>query len=240
MVRARAGPELIAFNDVSVAFGGVRPLDGLTAALTAPICGLVGPNGAGKTTLLNVISGFVRPLRGSIMLDQTPLSSQGPAARARAGIRRMFQHETLVLDMTLAANLQVAADHLGGTNADIEAALAFTGLEHRRDWLGQDLNLTDRRLAEIARVIIGSARLILLDEPGAGLSGPEADRLCDLILALPGKTGAQVLVIDHDMDLIRCLCHETLVLDFGKCIALGETNDVLNSPAVRTAYLGAA
>lgn len=229
---------MIAFNELSVAFGGVHPLDGLTATLTAPICGLVGPNGAGKTTLLNVISGFVRPVSGTVTLDGAPLPSQGPAARARAGIRRMFQHETLVLDMTLADNLQVAADHLGG--AGIEDALAFTGLAHQRDRVGQALNLTDRRLAEIARVIVGPARLILLDEPAAGLSGPEADWLRDLILALPGKTGAQVLVIDHDMDLIRFLCSETLVLNFGRCIALGETNDVLNSPAVRTAYLGTA
>lgn len=231
---------MIAFRGVSVSFGGVQSLDGLDARLSAPICGLVGPNGAGKTTLLNVISGFVRPQRGEIMLDGALLASPSPAARARAGIRRMFQHETLVLDMTLAANLQVAANHLTGESAGIGAALAFTGIEHRRDWFGHDLNLFERRLAELARTTIGAARLILLDEPGAGLSGREADRLRELVLALPGKTGAQVLVVDHDMDLIRAVCRETLVLDFGRCLALGETNDVLNLPAVRSAYLGQA
>lgn len=231
---------MIAFRGVSVSFGGVRSLDGLDATLSAPICGLVGPNGAGKTTLLNVISGFVRPQGGEIVLDGVPLGSQGPAARARTGIRRMFQHETLVLDMTLAANLQVAADHLAGESTSVGSALAFAGLEHRGDWLGRDLNLTERRLAELARATIGAARLILLDEPGAGLSGPEADRLRTLVLDLPGKTGAQVLVVDHDMDLIRAVCSETLVLDFGKCLAVGETNSVLELPTVRSAYLGKA
>jgi branched-chain amino acid transport system ATP-binding protein len=104
--------------------------------------------------------------------------------------------------------------------------------------MGSSLNLFQRRLVELAKCVVGAPKLILLDEPAAGLSNEESGVLRELILRIPGEYGAQVLVIDHDVDLIRAMCTETLVLDYGRMLALGPTDEVLASPDVRRAYLG--
>jgi branched-chain amino acid transport system ATP-binding protein len=234
----------IRIRDLSVQFGGVRALDSLDAELSAPIVGLIGPNGAGKTTLLNVLSGFIRPRAGSIMLDDIDLLALSPVSRVAAGLRRTFQQEQVVDDLSLWENVQAIADHVwrerAAAAADIERAIAFVGLQRNRHVLGRRANLFERRMVEIAKTLIGRPKLILVDEPGAGLNDAETERLRRLLLDIPGAFGVQLVLIDHDADLIASVCVETLVLDFGRKLALGATRAVLDDPAVRSAYLGTA
>lgn len=232
---------MIAIENLVVQFGGVRPIDRLTAQLAAPVSGLIGPNGAGKTTLLNVFSGFVRPIEGAVTLKGQALLDLSPLQRVRAGLRRSFQTEQVVEDLTVAGNLAAVADHVLPTGARghaVSAALEFVRLGAVATTMGGSLNLFQRRLVELGKCVVGAPKLILLDEPAAGLSNEESGVLRELILRIPAEYGAQVLVIDHDVELIRAMCTETLVLDYGRMLALGPTDEVLASPDVRRAYLG--
>jgi branched-chain amino acid transport system ATP-binding protein len=235
---------MIRIEDVTVQFGAVRPLDALCADLAAPIVGLIGPNGAGKTTLLNVLSGFVRPRQGSIEIDGVDLLTLTPTERVRFGLRRTFQTEQIADDLTVWDNVLALADHVPRAElaaADqVERALHYVGLGAVAQTVGAALNLFERRLVEVAKALVGAPRLILMDEPAAGLNENESTLLKQRILGIPSAFGAQILLIDHDVDLIAVTCTETLVLDFGKRLALGATRAVLEEPAVREAYLGNA
>jgi branched-chain amino acid transport system ATP-binding protein len=235
---------VIRIENLSVRFGGVRPLDNLSADLTASIVGLIGPNGAGKTTLLNVLSGFVRPQTGHVAMNGVPLAGLSPARRVALGLRRIFQQEMVVDELTLRENVQAIADHVVGDGkmrrAEVDRALAFVGLTSRLDRPGRTLNLFERRMVEIAKTLVGQPKVVLMDEPGAGLNDAEAQRLRTVLLGIPDSFGAQLVLIDHDADLIAAVCIETLVLDFGKRLALGPTRMALDDPAVRRAYLGSA
>lgn len=233
---------MIRIENLTVVFGGVRPLDGLDAELRAPISGLIGPNGAGKTTLLNVLSGFVRPARGRVLLDALDLTRLSPVQRMRAGLRRTFQQEQVVDDLTVYENILAIADHLpldrDRRRREVRSALVLTGLDERANWPGRRLNLFERRMVEIAKTLIGAPKLILMDEPGAGLNEAETDQLRSVLRLIPSASGAQLVLIDHDAELIASVCEETLVLDFGKRMAIGPTRIVLADPTVRQAYLG--
>jgi branched-chain amino acid transport system ATP-binding protein len=233
---------MISINDLTVRFGGIRALDALDAELLAPICGLIGPNGAGKTTLLNVLSGFVRPYAGAIALDGITLLGLPPRRRVALGLRRTFQQELVVGELTAAENVRAIADHVSASRhsagREVEAALGFVGLDERRNILGRQLNLYERRMVEIAKTLIGRPKVVLMDEPGAGLNEAETDRLRRLLTQIPEAFDTQLVLIDHDADLIASVCIETLVLDFGKRLALGPTRAVLDDPVVRRAYLG--
>jgi branched-chain amino acid transport system ATP-binding protein len=233
---------VIEIRDLTVAFGGVRGLNELSADIGAKITGLVGPNGAGKTTLLNVMSGFVKCRTGTITIDRTDLLRIAMNRRAAFGLRRTFQTEQVVENLTVWNNVAAALDNLptgGRARHDvIGEALDYVGLAREAERVGASLNASERRLVEIARCIIAKPRLVMMDEPGAGLSESESDHLRDVIVGIPAFCGAQVLLVDHDVDLISATCAETLVLDFGSKIAFGITADVLKDPKVRAAYLG--
>lgn len=233
---------MITITDLTVQFGAVKPLDGLSATLSSPVVGLVGPNGAGKTTLLNVLSGFVLPKAGRVDVDGTDLLALSPIARVRFGLRRTFQTEQVADDLTAWDNVRAIADHVSHgrsrAEAEVAAALRHVGLYAVAHRLGAALNLFERRMLEIAKSLVGAPHLILMDEPGAGLNEHEASTLRRVILEIPDAFGAQVLLIDHDVELIADTCSETLVLDFGKRLALGPTRSVLDEPIVREAYLG--
>ena len=234
---------MIDINDLSVQFGGVKPIDGLTVKLTKPIVGLIGPNGAGKTTLLNVLSGFVVPVRGSVSVDGQDLAGVAPHARTDMGLRRSFQTDQIADDLSLRENVLAAADHMDFDSGQarrnaVMQAIGFVGLGHRLDRRGSKLSTEERHLAEIAKTVIGKPKLIMLDEPGAGMSETEASHLQRVIRAIPTFCGAQVFLVDHDVALIAAVCNETMVLDFGKLLALGPTEVVLKKPEVQRAYLG--
>jgi branched-chain amino acid transport system ATP-binding protein len=233
---------VIKIDGLSVRFGGIKPLDELDAEFAAPICGLIGPNGAGKTTLLNVLSGFVTPIKGTILLNDAALLGLSPRRRVSMGLRRTFQQELVVDELTATENIQAIADHVSGNRASarrqVDSALDFVGLGDRRNIQGRRLNLFERRMIEIGKTLIGQPKAILLDEPGAGLNEEETDRLRQLLVKIPTTFDSQLVLIDHDADLIASVCVETLVLDFGKRLAMGPTRAVLNDPIVRRAYLG--
>ena len=235
---------MIRIENLSVQIGGIRPLDGLNGDLTAPIVGLIGPNGAGKTTLLNVLSGFMEPASGTVSVDGTAIDTLSPVERVRLGIRRSFQQELVVEDLTAAENILAIADHVCGDHNtrshEVDKVIRFVGLESRRNVKGRRLNLFERRMVEIAKTLVGKPKVILLDEPGAGLNDVEAERLRKLLVEIPSLFGVQVVLIDHDAELIAAVCVETMVLDFGKRIAFGATRAVLDDPIVRRAYLGTA
>ena len=234
---------MIAISDLTVQFGGIRPLDALHAELTAPIVGLIGPNGAGKTTLLNVLSGFVTPRSGTIAIDGTVIDRMSPVRRVAFGLRRTFQKELVAEDLTAGENVRAIADHVlprAAAGAQVRHAIDFVCLTEREHVIGRRLNLFERRLVEIAKTLIGAPKVILLDEPGAGFNEGETRRLKEILLAIPEAFRVQVVLIDHDADLIAAVCSQTMVLDFGKRLALGPTRAVLDDPAVRTAYLGTA
>jgi ABC-type branched-subunit amino acid transport system ATPase component len=225
--------------NLTVRFGGVKPLDEATISFEDGICGLIGPNGAGKTTLLNVLSGFVSPSSGSVRCDGSDLLAMAPHRRARWGLRRTFQKEQIVTGLAVADNVAVAQEHTTGTQGvGVDDALELVGLSGRRRDSARLLSTVQRRLLEIARAIVGSPRIVLLDEPGAGLSDAETAQLVQIVRAVESQTQALVVLVDHDMDLVRATCSDVTVLDFGKVIGHGPTDTVLAEPAVRRAYLG--
>ena len=234
---------MIQITDVTVRFGGVVALDAVSADFTAAVSGVIGPNGAGKTTLMNVVSGFVTAKSGRVQIDQTNILTLSPHRRANWGLRRSFQKEEIANDLTVFENVLVQCDHSNNRNSDktqdVMRMLDSVGMTDQAHRLGQTLNSFERRLTDIARCMVGNPKLVLLDEPAGGLSIAETQILGELITRIPSETGAQVLVIDHDVDLISRICSETLVLDFGKRIAFGPTKSVLSDPAVKAAYLGA-
>ena len=233
---------MIRIHDVTVQSGGVRPLARLTATLGATIHGVIGPNGAGKTTLLNVLSGFTPCTTGRVMAGDTDLASMSPEAKARWGLRRTFQTDQLAGWRTVHENVAVMADttlHRHEGRHAVDAALEFVGLE-RPDRLAGSLSVLERRLAELARALVGHPKLVLMDEPASGMVAHETDEFAALVRRIPEHFGAQVVLIEHDMDLVAALCHEVLVLDFGRCLAEGPTDVVLQDKAVRAAWLGEA
>lgn len=228
---------MLEINDITVQFGGVRPLDNVTLHFKPGVSGLVGPNGAGKTTMLNVVSGFVTPVNGSVNVGGTNLLSLAPAKRAKWGLRRTFQQEQVIQELSAIDNLRLAADNLGAPSGSVEKALEFVGLTDPGR-LATNLNMLERRLVEIGKVVIGDPKVVALDEPGAGLSEDDSKVLVPLIKRIADDYGAIVVLIDHDMDLVKTVCTEIAVLDFGKRIAFGPTAEVLADPVVKKAYLG--
>ena len=170
---------MIDIRNLTVQFGGVRGLNDLTADIGAKITGLVGPNGAGKTTLLNVMSGFVRCSAGTVMMDGQDLLRIAINRRAAFGLRRTFQTEQVVENLTVWNNVAAALDNVPtggrGRRELITEALDYVGLTRHAGRVGASLNASERRLVEIARCIVGQPRLVMMDEPGAGLSESEAD-----------------------------------------------------------------
>jgi branched-chain amino acid transport system ATP-binding protein len=236
--------SMIAIENVAVRFGGVVALNDVSAQFTAPVGGIIGPNGAGKTTLMNVISGFLTSSSGQVLIDGENILTVPPYKRAQRGLRRSFQKEQIADDLSVFDNVLVQLDAAPGSAAakrnDAAHMLSVVGLETKTHVMGGELTGFERRLTDVARCLAGQPKLILFDEPAGGLSVSETQQLGDLILGIHALTGAQTLVIDHDVDLIKRVCSETLVLDFGKRIAFGPTLDVLADVAVKSAYLGTA
>ncbi|MCF8511099.1 MAG: ATP-binding cassette domain-containing protein [Rhodobacteraceae bacterium] len=233
---------MIDIDAITVRFGGLVALNEVSATLSAPVAGIIGPNGAGKTTLMNVVSGFITAHSGRVMVEGQDFLALAPHRRAQKGLRRSFQKEQIADDLTVLENVLVQTDwSLTGWSAKRAEAmdmLAVVGLADRADKIGGALSGFERRLTDVARCMVGKPHLIMFDEPAGGLSVDETRQLGDLIVQIHTLTGAQTVIIDHDVELISRICAETLVLDFGRRIAFGPTADVLADPRVKAAYLG--
>jgi branched-chain amino acid transport system ATP-binding protein len=233
---------VIEVEGLTVRFGGVLPIDDMTLTLSGGTCGLIGPNGAGKTTFFNVLSGFVKPVAGAVHAFGDDLLAIADYRRARWGLRRTFQTEQAIADLSVFDNVLLVRENTQGGRAtqrqDVMDAVAFVGLEPEANRPVRTLGAAQRRLVEVARAVVGRPRLVLLDEPGAGLPDDETEHLGQLIRRIPQEVEALVVLVDHDMSLVSACCATTAVLDFGKLIASGTTADVLRDEHVIRAYLG--
>jgi branched-chain amino acid transport system ATP-binding protein len=234
---------VIEVSDLTVRFGGVTSLDGMSVKFEPGTCGLIGPNGAGKTTFFNVLSGFVRPAGGKVQAFDSDLLSMAAFRRARWGLRRTFQTEQAIENLTVYDNVALVHEHskLGRANrrSEVLEAIEFVGLKDVAQVKVSTLDVGSRRLVTVARAVVGKPRLVLLDEPAAGLPDAETAHLGDLIRRIPERTEALTILVDHDMSLVSSCCTVTAVLDFGKMIASGPTAEVLRNEQVVKAYLGA-
>jgi branched-chain amino acid transport system ATP-binding protein len=233
---------MIEVSNVIVRFGGVTPIDDMNLSFGVGTNGLIGPNGAGKTTFFNVLSGFVRPARGSVTAFGDDLLAMSDFRRVRWGLRRTFQTEQAIASLSVYENVLIVHEHSGAPastrRSDVIDAIEFVGLGHRIRDLVSTLGPAERRLVEVARAVVGKPRLVLLDEPAAGLPDDETAALGEVIRQIPDRTGALTILVDHDMDLVGAICTHVAVLDFGHIIAEGPTHEVLRNPKVMAAYLG--
>jgi branched-chain amino acid transport system ATP-binding protein len=233
---------MIEVADLTVQYGGVRPLDEVNVAFPAGRCGLIGPNGAGKTTFFNVLSGFVSPTRGSVRANGEDLLKMPSFRRARWGLRRTFQTEQAIQELSIYDNVAMVHEHSRATRAErtraVMRAIGFVGLDPAPDTAVRRLSPRDRRLVEVARAVVGEPKVVLLDEPAAGLPDEETEHLSTVIRRIPDEVGATAILVDHDMTLVSACCDVVAVLDFGKLIASGPTSEVLRDERVIRAYLG--
>jgi ABC-type branched-subunit amino acid transport system ATPase component/branched-subunit amino acid ABC-type transport system permease component len=238
-VAAAAGsPPLLELRALGVRYGGVVAVADVSLDLPAgSITGLIGPNGAGKTTLIDAVSGFTR-YTGSVALDGRPVDGRKPHERVRAGLARTFQAIELYDDLTVAENISVGiAARRGRAAAVLDTTCALLGLSDLRERFAGELSQGQRQLVSIGRALVGEPRVLLLDEPAAGLDTTEsawlATRLRDV-----RDSGVAMVLVDHDMTFVFTLCDRVHVLDFGSVIASGAPAEIRSDPAVAAAYLG--
>jgi branched-chain amino acid transport system permease protein len=227
-------------------FGGLKAVDGVDLEVApGTVHALIGPNGSGKTTTLNVVSGIYRPTGGKVEFDCTDISVASPHDRAGLGMGRTFQNIRLFQTMTALENVMVGAQR---DNNPLKAgheslrqralsAMEFVGILDRAHTIVRNLPYGHQRLVEIARALAGHPKLLLLDEPGAGLNQTEKQELVGLLKRFRGH-GLTIFLIDHDMGVVEKVSDKITVLNFGKKIAEGSPQEVLRHPDVIAAYLG--
>jgi branched-chain amino acid transport system ATP-binding protein len=251
MTGERQRPRL-EISGISITFGGIRALNDISLeVLPKQIVGIIGPNGAGKTTAFNVITGAYRPGKGEVRLDGHAVTAEPSHRIARAGISRTFQNIRLFGDMTVWEHLLVAQPHnefalrrLLPTRwanpqalrraEEILELLKLGDVKHR---IARSLPYGVQRRVEIARAVIARPKLLLLDEPVAGMNHDEADEIRRLMLELRAG-GLSILLVEHDMAFVMNLCDYLYVLDFGVMIAQGRPAEIRSNATVLDAYLG--
>jgi ABC-type branched-subunit amino acid transport system ATPase component len=246
--------DLLELRDVSRRFGRLRAVNGVSTSIPeGEVRGLIGPNGAGKTTLVNLLSGFLQPTEGSIVFDGVGLERTPAHARVRHGIGRTFQTPQLCRSMSVLDNIVVGA-HQRLAVARLRNLVSRTGLRTLRAeaaGIAQEVGVDDvlgvpagglsyghMRLLEIARALMSRPRLLLLDEPVAGMNENESTAVAETVRRLPAR-GTTVLVIEHDMPFVMNLCDRITVLDHGVVIAEGSPEEIQRDARVEEVYLGA-
>jgi branched-chain amino acid transport system permease protein len=234
-----AGPLALRTTGIGVRFTGVVALEDMSMEVPAgSVSGLIGPNGAGKTTLVDVVSGFIRNYDGTVEVAGRDIDGLLVHQRMRAGVRRTFQQERTIPELTAGDYVRVAARRRISV-AEAASVLEFIGGPSPYDRIA-DIDVGTRRLVEIAGCIAARPKVLLLDEPTAGLAEADSLAVAARVSQVPAAFGCAVLLIEHDMEVVRACCSHITVMDFGKKIAEGRPEDVLKMDTVVAAYLGTA
>lgn len=249
---------LLDVKNLSISFGGLRAVDDFNISINKGcLYGLIGPNGAGKTTVFNLLTGVYKPNEGIILLDGKDITGLKTIEINQAGIARTFQNIRLFKELTVLDNVKVGL-HNHYSYSTIEGILRLPSyfkkekemnekamellkvfdLDKEADFLASNLPYGKQRKLEIARALATNPKLLLLDEPAAGMNPNETKELMDTIRFVRDEFDMTILLIEHDMKLVSGICEELTVLNFGRILAHGKTSAVLNDPQVITAYLG--
>ena len=249
---------LLEVNGLGIKFGGLRAVDDLSMKINkGQLYGLIGPNGAGKTTVFNMLTGVYAPTTGGFTLDGEALAGRSPIEINRKGIARTFQNIRLFSGMTVLDNVKVGLHNSKKYNVfegifrlpryfreeaemdeRAEELLKVFGLEGEKETMARNLPYGRQRKLEIARALATDPKLLLLDEPAAGMNPNETAELMKTIRYVRDEFDMTILLIEHDMKLVGGICEELTVLNFGQVLAQGKTSEVLNDPEVVKAYLG--
>ena len=245
-------------TNIGISFGGLRAVDDFCLNIEkGELYGLIGPNGAGKTTVFNLLTGVYKPDRGTIVLDGENLTGKSPIEINQHGMARTFQNIRLFHNLSVEDNVKVGLHNqirysaLEGVlrlpryrkgeramDEKAEELLEVFGLEKEKKFLSSNLPYGKQRKLEIARALATNPKLLLLDEPAAGMNPNETEELMETIQLVRKRFDMTILLIEHDMKLVSGICEELTVLNFGSILAQGKTSEVLNNPDVITAYLG--
>jgi len=245
-------------SSLGMRFGGLVALEDVTVTLEGrQVIGLIGPNGAGKSTLLNALSGFGTPTDGTVTLDGTDTTRFTPQQYVGVGLVRSFQTAQLLEDETVLANLLLGRQrfskagplrqlfgwppHLRAERAWIDQAYATLDLLDLLSFAeakASSLSTATRRLVEIGRVLMAEPRVVFLDEPAAGLDASSREQLAEVLRGLPERAGCLVVLVEHDVNIVRRACDRCIALASGRVLADGPTGDVLDRTDVRIAYFG--
>lgn len=249
---------LLEVKNLGIVFGGLHAVEDFNLSLEkGSLYGLIGPNGAGKTTVFNLLTGVYKPTSGTFSLDGVKLVGKSPVEISKAGIARTFQNIRLFKNLSVLDNVKLGL-HNKMTYSTVEGIfrlpryfsvekrmnekalelLKVFGLEAESDALADNLPYGKQRKLEIARALATDPKLLLLDEPAAGMNPSETQELMDTIRFVRDEFDMTILLIEHDMRLVGGICEEVTVLNFGTELAKGKTSDVLNDPEVIKAYLG--
>lgn len=249
---------MLEVKNLCIQFGGLKAVDSLNLTIyKGQLYGLIGPNGAGKTTVFNMLTGVYKPTSGSITLDGQNITGKPPAQINKDGIARTFQNIRLFKDMSVLDNVKVGLHNqkkysvIEGVfrlpryfkeekemDARATELLKVFELDGEKEQLASNLPYGKQRKLEIARALATNPKLLLLDEPAAGMNPNETAELMDTIRFVRDNFDMTILLIEHDMKLVSGICEKVTVLNFGQELAQGVTTEVLNDPKVITAYLG--
>ncbi len=249
---------MLEVKNLGISFGGLKAVDGLSLEINkGQLYGLIGPNGAGKTTAFNLLTGVYKPTTGNFFLDGEKLTGHSTIEINKKGIARTFQNIRLFKQLSVLDNVKVGLhnDYKYNTaegifrlpsyfkvekqmNEKAMELLEVFGLDEEKDFLASNLPYGKQRKLEIARALATSPKLLLLDEPAAGMNPNETQELMDTIRFVRDTFDMTILLIEHDMRLVAGICEEITVLNFGTVLAQGETSKVLKNPEVVKAYLG--
>ena len=249
---------LLEVKNLGISFGGLRAVNAFNVTIEkGQLYGLIGPNGAGKTTVFNLLTGVYQPDEGAIILDGVNVTGKKTIDICKAGIARTFQNIRLFGDMTVLDNVKVGL-HNHHSYSTLEGVLRLPryykvekemnekamellkvfGLEEFAEYKAENLPYGQQRKLEIARAMATSPKLLLLDEPAAGMNPNETKELMNTIQFVRNHFDMTILLIEHDMKLVSGICEKLTVLNFGEVLAQGDTQEVLKNPEVITAYLG--
>ena len=230
-------------EDVAIHYGGVKALDGVGITLEkGQIRGLIGPNGAGKSTVIDAITGRRKLTRGTVLLDGEDVSHMGAVERRLRGLSRSFQRTSIFGGMTVRQQVELASYKMGVADsaADADAVLKELDLDRLSHAVAEDLGYGEQRRLDLALALVGRPKLLMLDEPMAGLSVKESQDLAQHLKALTSRWEVSVLLVEHDMDVVFGISDVVTVFELGRVIASGEPASVRANPRVREAYLGSA